>query len=1395
MAKRSHSATPTSQVKATKLTRAKCKAAINLNANFNGCERSYHILVDTGAEINCISYALVEELKLKLIAHTIEVQPFAGDSIPTQGYVEIPIQLFKREFTLQFFVFDQLDYEVYFGTPACEALDCFPRLAFGYCSILGEQLPLLRLKASWTQSEIRNAKFVEIQPRSYVVIPVHAKIPKTAVNRIDVVPSRALLSTPLKLPSAILSEPHVSLIAVANTSDKKVSLKPGALLAYAVPCCEPKEKVYHLISSQVDKSIATPLPPSEFHSDLMDESIDDESMYLPTNNSEYSPEEFLSEMPKQINQDLNPEQQAEWIDMLKSFRKMFALNPRSPGVISSTKCRVPLKDPNMIPLRFPPYRLTPKMLEELRRQLAELLENKIIRESRSPWAFPIVMVPKPDGTIRFCTDFSKLTPHVKYDAFPLPRIDDTLDRLAGAKYFTTLDAASGYWQIPVEESDKEILSFITPIGSYSYNVMPMGYCNASGEYQRIATTGPLAPFMHYCLLVYIDDDIIFSKTYQDHIRDVKAVLSALSQHEWKLKLSKCKFAHTTIDFLGHTVSHNQITVKKDNLEKLLAMKKPTNIKELQSFLGLVNYYRKFIQGLNYILEPLMPLLKQGTQWLWTTNHDQAFAEVISKLACYPILRLPDFDKPFIVKTDASDFAFGSALVQVHDGLEHPVAFHAGSFNPTQRGNSWDTWKREAFSVVSACKKWHHYLACGKFTIVTDHEALLSILDPSKSTKAIITRWRIYMSQYMYAIQHRPGKFLVIEDALSRSPSLRSVTVSDLKTRQSSDKFIQQIIDQVSKKNTMQVSAEVNALLKHSFDNFVLEDGTLYFINASSKSARRNKRLVVPADKFAEVITLYHDSPLAGHLSADRTYAKIANDLWMPDLYSKVKSYCTACEICDRNRSFYQHNAAITPIVASAPMELIQIDHIGPFTPTPRKNQFILSVIDLFTKKKWYIAVNDVKAELTYSQLMIHVFSNFDIPKQILTDQGASFNQSLSEAFSRLTGVIHNYAIADPFHETMGAVERSNRTCEDMLRKYVDQISHADWDQYVHLLAYAENKAQSRTHGFAPDYLMFGRPPRSFIDLDPSTADPLSPQDYEKDFINNLQNYWSIANETLAKYRKEIVKSREDELGSRKPVKFNVGDHVWLMKPPNANVKDHSHKLHSKSVGPYLVLEILGHDSVRIQITPTVDLIVRPHQVRKIQSPLKQEETLVGKPSEIIVIKKPPEPPCYTEEMVDPPADLNVESIVGKRISIYWPSWKEWRTGLVIGYTTTKARNLIYYDERSTDCSPSEDFYQDSLFATKKNSTKLATWKLLKSLDGPAPTAAVPETAPMVDPLVKPPDAPPMVAIPDAGKPTKKSLKKARGQHLSEDATQFDLAKQLVAPKNPPKVTTRSKSRK
>ena len=1285
-----------------------CLSAITTLLHHDKTTIPCQALLDSGADANCISLKLANKLGATITPTNLRVSPVGGAHLRCYGISEIEIEINQHKEHLHFLVLDQIGkYEMILGLPAFMDFDIGFFYSRGYCTIHGNQVPLLKdLRNQW-YSEIRSTAHLFLAPRSQHVIPVKADLP-TATRTARIIPSKALLSSPLRIPNAICQSNQVNRIIIANPTDSRIEIKPHALLAYAAT--SHSEEVYPTLFQPTEE---TP----EHDPDDPTQPLVEDSIYLPSgdNHPEYTTDDLCSEAHSNTNPDLSEEEKQTLENLIASFKDIFAKNPKSPGVQTKTRCHVPLKDPNTPPLRFPPYRATPKILTELKKQIAELIENGIIKKSTSAWAFPVVMVPKPDGTIRFCTDFSKLSDKIQYDAYPLPRIDDTLDKLAGAKYFTTCDAASGYWQIPVEESDQEKLSIITPIGTYSYLVMPMGYCNASGIFQR-AMNETLDEYLFTCCLVYVDDLIIYSPNFESHLQDLSNVFSQLRKYGWKLKLSKCKFAQTTVDFLGHSVSHNKITIKEDNLKKLLAMKKPTKVKELQSLLGLTNYYKKFIQGYSYIVEPLFSLLKKHTSWLWTTQHDQAFEEIVSKLAKYPILRMPDFNRPFLVRTDASDFAYGSALVQVYDQIEFPIAFHSGSFLPSQRDDHWPTWKREGFSVISAIKKWRHYLSNEKFTVVTDHESLLTILDPSRETKAIIVRWRIYLQQFRFTIKHRPGKYLVLEDSLSRSPSLMTISISDLHSRQANEPMILDIISVLNGKNDREISKEIGNLLTHTLPYFTLEDGILYFLSHNDKRKRIFKRLVIPEATLLEILPTYHDSPTAGHHSVERTYEKLAREFWTPNLYSKIKEYCEECHTCDQNRSFFKHTSNLIPIIAHEPMEILEIDHIGPFKTTQKKELHILSIIDLFNKKKWYFPTNSTTAEETYDLLIKNIITPFGIPRSLLTDQGSEFNNALSASLSSLFGISHSFATTNPRHEATGAVERSNRTCEDMLRKYVNRFTQEDWPNYLHLLAFAENQAISRSHSFQPDYLMFGREPRRLIDLDQQNSSLTPVDQHIPEFTTNLKQAWKIAAQVLEDYQNQMINKRKEELGRRIPIAFKPGDLVWRQLPSNAIIKDNATKLHPKALGPYKILEILENDNVKIEITPTITEIVRPNQLRLVkdqQYPFDPIE-LRGKSNEIIIISKP-SPPPKKEKEVPLNDNLNINTIIGRRIKIYWPSNKAWYPCTVIGYNATKSANLVYYDERTADVNPQEDFYQAPLFKTT-NKNKIDTWKLLETTE-------------------------------------------------------------------------------
>ncbi len=307
-----------------------------------------------------------------------------------------------------------------------------------------------------------------------------------------------------------------------------------------------------------------------------------------------------------------------------------------------------MTDPtNLEPIRTHPYRTSPKAAEELRRQVNEMLNSKIIRKSKSAWAFPVVLAMKSDGTWRFCVDYSKLNKYVPRDSFPLPNMDDHLDRLGKAKIFTVIDLASGFWQIPVEESDKEKLAFITPFGTFEWNYMPFGFVNAPSIFQR-AISETLESELYVSCLVYVDDIIIYSEDFDSHLNDLGRVFKLLDAFNWRIKLSKCQFACREINYLGHRVFNGQIFPLERNIDKLTKMKRPSNQDEMVSFLGLTAYYKRFIQGYDYLIKPLRDLTRPNIKFAFDedTPADKAYKKFIRDFCLTSCFKTSRFFKTF-----------------------------------------------------------------------------------------------------------------------------------------------------------------------------------------------------------------------------------------------------------------------------------------------------------------------------------------------------------------------------------------------------------------------------------------------------------------------------------------------------------------------------------------------------------------------------------------------------------------------------------------------------------------------------------------------------------------------------------------------------------------------------
>jgi hypothetical protein len=449
------------------------------------------------------------------------------------------------------------------------------------------------------------------------------------------------------------------------------------------------------------------------------------------------------------------------------------------GKCGIVKHQMDTGDAKPIKQRF--YRVSGKDKQIVEEEVKKMLEKGVIRKSKSPWASPIVIVPKKNGERRFCIDFRKVNKVTKRDEHPLPRIDDMLDTFNGSVWFTSLDMASGYWQIEMDKKDMEKTAFITHEGLYEWKVMPFGLTNAPATFQRMMQE-VLGELFYTIAPAYIDDVNVHSKTFEQHLKDLEKVFIRIRKAGLKLRMDKCKFCYNEIDFLGYVIGKDGIRTDEKKIEKVKEFPRPTTITELRGFLGLASYYRRFIKGFSDIAKPLNELMKGikyekgikkkiqnkkiSIEEKWGEKQERSFQELKEKLCTAPVLAYPNFEKEFILYTDASGFALGAVLAQIGtDEKEHVIYYASKSLTDTERNYS--TTELECYAVVWAVEKFHYYLDGKKFKVVTDHYGLKWLKENTLRGKR--ARWILRLQPYMNDMEiiYKEGRKHKNADALSR----------------------------------------------------------------------------------------------------------------------------------------------------------------------------------------------------------------------------------------------------------------------------------------------------------------------------------------------------------------------------------------------------------------------------------------------------------------------------------------------------------------------------------------------------------------------------------------------------------------------------------------------------
>ena len=843
-------------------------------------------------------------------------------------------------------------------------------------------------------------------------------------------------------------------------------------------------------------------------------------------------------------------------------------------------------------------------MDELKKTLADLSKHGFARPSKSPYGAPVLFVRKKDGSMRMCVDYRALNKITVKNRYPLPRIDELLDRVQGATVFSKIDLRSGYHQIRIAEEDIPKTAFRTRYGHYEFTVMPFGLTNAPATFMRLMND-IFQPLLDSCVIVYLDDILIFSRTPEEHQQHLRQVLEILRKHKLYAKLSKCSFFQPAVDFLGHTISAKGISMDEHKVKAIQDWPQPANLKELRSFLGLAAYYMKFVPHHAAIAAPLTDLLHHDAKWDWTPACQQSFSALKQAVSAADVLAIPDPNQGFTVATDASDYAIGAVLEQ--NG--RPVAFESRKLSPTER--RWPTHEKELLAIVHALKTWRVYLDAGRVRLITDH-ASLRFLDTQKTLTPKQARWKESLASYDLDIQYRPGHTNVVADALSRRPDLQLSTLTVMSQDDAMQKALQTAYqhDKSAFKNSTQ-----------------LTDGIRYLTDRNG-----TKRIYIPEDATSlqqSILQLHHDSAAAGHLGVDKTLASILRFFYWPRIAATVRDYVSSCDDCQHNKPTNSQPAGLLqPLpIPEQPWQHISMDLITQLPRTKDGWDSIFVVVDRLTKM---IHARPTKTDVTAPQLaqifIDSVFRQHGLPQAIVSDRDPKFTSNFWTAVMKR--IRCQQAMSTARHpQTDGQTERANRTLKEMLRSYVN-ARQDDWDEYLGPLEFAYNNARNASTGHTPFFLNHGFHPASSFQLIPSAT---SEAPAALQFVDKIHAALEQAKESIQHAQTRQARNADTR---RRDHHFNVGDQVLLSTSNLRTVTG----LQPRWIGPFSVKSIINPVAVQLDLPRSFRMHASFHV-----SQLRQYQTSSKFPDRIINRPPPVQPDAETHE-----PEWEVEKIMGHR---------------------------------------------------------------------------------------------------------------------------------------------------